>query len=136
MLASIRDYDSLLNNKPGGDVPVTPGLPGVAGEQGVELPRSTLPRVSDDAGGRRITFQVWDWADDGRSYAVNQFFMRKAEPGWSVTHYVSRFRALMRDELSNILRSAEFSEICWHMPAESGFYQPIVTARNGPRDMP
>lgn len=134
MIGSIRDYDSLLNNKSAGDVSVTPGLPGVAGEQGVDLPRSTLPRVSDDARGRRITFQVWDWADDGRSYAVNQFFMRKAEPGWSVTHYVSRFRALRRDELSNILRSAEFSEIRWHMPAESGFYQPIVTARNGPRD--
>lgn len=131
IIASIRDYDSLVNNKSAGDGPVTPGLPGVAGQQSTALPRSTMPRVSEDASGRRITFQVWDWSEDSRSYAVNQFFMREAVAGWSVTHYVSRFRALMRDELSDILRTADFSDIRWHMPEESGFYQPIVTARNG-----
>lgn len=131
MIASIRDYDGLVKNKSADDAPITPGLPGVAAQQSVNLPRSTLPRVSEDNSGRRITFQVWDWTEDSRSYAVNQFFMREAEAGWNVTHYVSRFRALMRDELSEILRSAEFSEIRWHTPAESGFYQPIVTARNG-----
>ena len=129
MIASIRDYDSLLSNDSAGNSQVTPGLPGVAGKQGAGLPRSTLPRVSEDPSGRRITFQVWDWADDSRSYAVNQFFMRESTAGWGVTHYVSRFRALMRDELSDTLRSAEFSDVRWHMPAESGFYQPVVTAR-------
>ncbi len=130
LLASIRDYDSVVKGKPADDEPVVQGLPGVAGQAGTNRPRATMPRVSEDASGRRIAFQVWDWADDGRSYAINQFFMRETEAGWRTTHYVSRFRALLRDELSDILRLAGFSDICWHMPAESGFYQPIVTARN------
>jgi len=88
LVASIRDYDSVVSEKTTGDGPVTPGLPGVAGQAGADRPRATLPRVSDDAGGRRITFQVWDWADDGRSYAVNQFFLRETEAGWGVTHYL------------------------------------------------
>ena len=129
LIASIRDYDSVVKNNSASDQHENPGLPGVASPQGAALPRSTLPRVSEDANGRRITFQVWDWADDNRSYAVNQFFVREAEAGWDVTHYVSRFRALLREELSDALCSAEFSEVRWHMPAESGFYQPIVTAR-------
>jgi SAM-dependent methyltransferase len=130
LLASIRDYDSVVRETTTSDGPVIQGLPGVAGQTGANRPRATLPRVDKDANGRRITFQVWDWADDGRSYAVNQFFMRETGAGWGVTHYVSRFRALLRDELSDILWAAGFSDVRWHMPAESGFYQPIVTARN------
>ncbi|MGH9849181.1 MAG: hypothetical protein ACREBD_04915 [Blastocatellia bacterium] len=111
LIASIRDYDSVVKETPVGDGPVAQGLPGVAGQPGAGRPRATPPRVSEDASGRRITFQVWDWAADGRSYAVNQFFMRETEAGWSPSHYVSRFRALLRDELSDILRAAEFSDI-------------------------
>src|SRR5262249_27067511 len=67
LIASIRDYDSVVGEKPSGSVPVTQGLPGVAEQPGANRQRATLPRVSEDASGRRITFQVWDWADDGRS---------------------------------------------------------------------
>jgi SAM-dependent methyltransferase len=129
LLASIRDYDSLLKEKPPADGPIIQGLPGVDLQAGTDKHRATLPRVFDDANGRRIAFQVWDWAPDGRSYAINQFFIRESETGWRTSHYVSRFRALLRDELSNALRAADFSDIRWHLPAESGFYQPIVTAR-------
>lgn len=130
LIASIRDYDSVVKETTAGDGSVAQGLPGVAGQTGATRPRATLPRVSEDENGRRITFQVWDWAEDGQSYAVNQFFLRETEEGWGVSHYVSRFRALLRDELSDILKTVEFSDIRWVMPAESGFYQPIVTARN------
>ncbi len=130
LVASIRDYDSVVKEKPAGAAPAAQGLPGVAGQTGADRPCATLPRVAEDDGGRRIAFQVWDWADDGRSYAFNQFFIRETESGWSVSHYVSRFRALLRDELTRVLLAAEFSDVRWHMPAESGFYQPIVTARN------
>ncbi len=131
LVASIRDYDSVVKGTPASEGPVIQGLPGVAGQTGAGRPRATLPHVFEDANGRRIAFQVWDWADDGRSYAINQFFLRETEAGWSASHYVSRFRALLRDELSEILLAAGFSDIRWHMPAESGFYQPIVTARCG-----
>jgi SAM-dependent methyltransferase len=129
LLASIRDYDSLLMEKPAGDGPIIQGLPGVDRQADADKPRATMPRVFDDTNGRRIAFQVWDWATDGRSYAINQFFVRESETGWRTTHYVSRFRALLRNELSDVLRAAGFSDICWHMPADSGFYQPLVTAR-------
>ena len=107
LLASIRDYDRIL----------------------VEKPRSTLPRVFDDSNGRRIVFQVWDWADDGRAYTVHQFIVREAGGDWQTRHYETVYRALPRDELSQTLQEAGFSEVCWHTPQESGYYQPIVTAR-------
>jgi hypothetical protein len=129
LLASIRDYDALVKGKPMGEAPAAQGLPGVEGQAGSGRPRATLPRVFDDVSGRRIAFQVWDWASDGRSYRVNQFFVREIEGGWRASHYASHFRALLRNELSAILQSAGFSDILWHLPAESGFYQPLVTAR-------
>jgi hypothetical protein len=38
---------------------------------------------------------------------------------------------LIFEELSGILRDAEFSDVRWLMPVETGFYQPIVLARRG-----
>jgi SAM-dependent methyltransferase len=130
LIASIRDYDSVVRQQSANDAPAAQGLPGVEGQAGSGRPRATLPRVFDDLSGRRIAFQVWDWASDGRSYRVNQFFVREIEGSWRATHYASHFRALLRDELSAILQSAGFSDIFWHLPAESGFYQPLVTARH------
>lgn len=106
-LASIRDYDQIRAEKPG----------------------STLPRVFDDPEGRRVAFQVWDWSGDGQTYVVHQFIVREAEDGWQTEHYATHYRALLRHELSRFLREAGFAQIEWHMPGESGYYQPIVTAR-------
>ena len=106
-LASIRDYDQLR----------------------VEQPRATPPRVFDDPEGRRIVFQVWDWSEDGRTYLVNQFILRETEDGWHTRHYATHYRAILRSELTRFLREAGFSEVDWEMPAESGYYQPIVRAR-------
>ena len=38
-------------------------------------------------------------------------------------------RTLRRDELSAVLQATGFGQVRWLMPRESGFYQPIVTAR-------
>jgi 2-polyprenyl-3-methyl-5-hydroxy-6-metoxy-1,4-benzoquinol methylase len=107
LLVSIRDYDRLVR----------------------ERPRSEKPRVFDASERRRIVFQVWDWSSDGRTYMAHQFIIREAEGKWKTSHYAVEYRALLRDELSKVLREAGFSDIRWHMPKESGFYQPIVTAR-------
>ena len=128
VVISIRDYDLLLAVEPE-RAAVTPGLPGVYGAAGADRPRGTLPRVFDDEEGRRIAFQVWDWSEDGKSYTINQFFVRQVEGSWRASHHATQFRALLRDELSAILKSAGFKDIRWHIPDESGFYQPIVTAR-------
>jgi glycine/sarcosine N-methyltransferase len=106
LLASIRDYDRLL----------------------AERPRSELPRIFDDPNGRRIVFQVWDWGDD-RTYTLNLFIVSQLAEGWQTVHRATGYRALLREELSAVLREAGFSEVRWLMPDESGYYQPIVTAR-------
>ena len=112
-MASIRDYDQILEEKP----------------------RSTMPSVFDDPEGRRVVFQIWDWSDDGRTYTTQLFIVKKVKDDWRVAQYQTEYRALLRDELNAILQKSGFSEIRWHMPDGSwntltptGYYQPIVTA--------
>jgi glycine/sarcosine N-methyltransferase len=105
-LASVRDYDALM----------------------VERPRSTAPRVFDDADGRRVVFQVWDWPDNGPTYTVTQFILHERQGGWVTNSYATRYRALPRRELDEILDDEGFTDVTWLMPDESGYYQPIVTA--------
>lgn len=106
-LASIRDYDRLVADRP----------------------RTEGPRVFDDAEGRRISFQVWDWADDGRSYRVHQFLVRQLEGRWHTDHFATDYRALLRGELTAALATIGLAAVHWHEPEDSGYYQPIVTAR-------
>jgi len=131
LLVTIRDYDRVAQGLSHQAGAADPGMPGVSSQSGSGRSHATLPRVYDAADGRRIVFQVWDWAADGRSYTVNQFFVRTKGRDWQTSHHATRFRALLREDLSAILRQAGFAEIRWHMPETSGFYQPIVTARKG-----
>lgn len=105
LILTIRDYDDLIKEKQ----------------------RATLPRVLD--GGKRIVFQVWDWLDDKNLYITNQFIMQEIEGKWLTQVKSTTYRALLRAELSEILSNTGFIDIKWHLPAESGYYQPIVTAR-------
>ncbi len=107
LVASIRDYDRLL----------------------AERPRADTPRVFDAPAGRRIVFQVWDWQPDAPRYTVQHFIVTDASGAWQTSHVSTVYRALRRDELSGILADVGFREITWLMPEESGYYQPIVTAR-------
>ncbi|MBA2597703.1 MAG: class I SAM-dependent methyltransferase [Chloroflexota bacterium] len=108
-LASIRDYDRLVQERPQGEG----------------------PRVFDDIRGRRIAFQVWDWSDDGSRYSLHQFIVRQEGAGWQTEHFRTEYRALLPGELVTALRHAGFAlaGIHWHEPEESGYFQPIVTAR-------
>ena len=85
--------------------------------------------VADDAEGRRIIFQTWDWAEDGSTYQMEVFFMRQSETGWQTRSYKSNLRAWQREDISRILDKLGVEAIEWHLPEASGFYQPIVTAR-------
>ena len=106
-VASIRDYDQILTTRP----------------------RADQPRVFDSPAGRRIVFQVWDWADDGHSYLFHLFIIQQHDGHWQTSHFAATYRALRRVELTTILQRAGFSEVRWLMPAESGFYQPIILGR-------
>ncbi len=108
-IASIRDYDRLV----------------------AERPRLVNPRLHDTAEGKRVVYQVWDWDADGRGYRFHQFIVRERDGEWSTTHLSGRYRALLRRELGEVLAHAGFAAIRWRMPEETGYYQPLVTARSG-----
>ena len=126
-LASIRDYDRLYSDAEARVSSTGQQLPGEYSNARGGLPGATLPRVFDD--GRRIVFQVWDWSDDRRSYAVHQFIVRRIGEQWETAHHEGRFRALRQRELSAALEAAGFHDISWLAPEQSGYYQPIVTAK-------
>jgi SAM-dependent methyltransferase len=107
LAVSLRDYEALRTQRP----------------------RFDSERVIDGPEGRRILFQVWDWDADGRGYQVNQFLLRAGDGGWRVAQHSGRYRALLRAELDAALARAGFTDLRWHAPEASGFYQPIVTAR-------
>lgn len=104
VIITIRDYDSLIR----------------------ERPRATPPRIFDD--GKRIVFQVWDWSDDGTTYTTRQFIVQDHLGTWKTESYTAMYRAVQRSELSSFLQQAGFQRVEWFMPEQSGFYQPIVTA--------
>jgi len=76
-----------------------------------------------------ISFQIWDWDDDGRSYELAQFTLRGSGESWQTTCRRTRLRALRRDELCGGLEAAGLDDVRWRTPDETGYYQPIVTAR-------
>ena len=104
-VASIRDYDEILRQRP-----VVQG-----------------PGFISDAGKRRIVFQLWDWQDE-RRYTFHLYITRETSSGWKNFHGASTYRAILRDELTDILDRQGFTNIRWRFPNESGFYQPVVIA--------
>ena len=108
LLISLRDYDALL----------------------VDKPRFNNEHVHDRPDGRRVVFQLWDWASDGRQYRNTQFLIKENDGGYEVKHFETELRALQRDEVMTAVQNAGYEEVSWHVPDASGYYQPIVTARN------
>jgi glycine/sarcosine N-methyltransferase len=106
LIASIRDYDELIIQRPTVQQPAFYGGPGE----------------------RRIVHQVWDWIDGAR-YVVHLYITEESNGAWTTHRFVSEYRCILREELSNELESAGFNDVRWVMPDESGYYQPIVLAR-------
>lgn len=105
LLANIRDYDALLDQRP----------------------VFNSERVLEGPEGRRIVFQIWDWDDKAISneYTINLFIVQQKEDGWETRHFATRYRALRREELNVCLGAAGFESIQWHMDA---YFSPVVTA--------
>jgi hypothetical protein len=108
LMASIRDYDTIILKRPAVQEP---------GFYGTE-------------GNRRIVHQVWDWTSGDR-YVLHLYITAEGGEGWETHHFVAEYRCLMRDELERVLRECGFTGVRWLMPEESGFYQPMVLARLG-----
>lgn len=115
-LLTIRDYDEVLAGQPRGTT-------------------TTPVRVLQGPAGRRMVYQVWDWAADGERYTVSQFVVRDGRPGaagvedWTTRSVRTEYRALRRATLTAALETAGFAEVRWGMPEETGYYQPVVVAR-------
>jgi SAM-dependent methyltransferase len=105
-LASTRDYDALIRERP-----IVQG-----------------PSFYGHDGQRRIVLQVWDWIGHER-YVLHMYITHQTDGHWETHHFVSEYRCLERGELSRALATAGLEGIRWLMPDESGFYQPIVVAR-------
>jgi glycine/sarcosine N-methyltransferase len=106
-VASTRDYDTILRDRP----------------------EATPVGLDTIEGTRRLTFQVWEWAQDGRTYEYELFIGEETGGDWDLRSWRSKYRAITRDELSAILRENGFNSVRWIMPSESGFFQPLVIAR-------
>ena len=102
--ASIRDYDSILADKPS----------------------YSPPYIHKTNNGQRVCFQTWDWS--GNNYRLTQYIIDD-EDHLQVSKFVCEYRAARREELTNLLLAAGYQEVVWKFPDKTGFYQPIVIAR-------
>lgn len=108
LLATIRDYDRILSERTGATM-------------------ATPVRVIDASDGRRMVYQVWDWRDE--LYTVTQFILDGGPGSWSTRSFTGTYRALRRETLTAALRGAGLVDVGWHMPDETGYYQPLVLAQ-------
>jgi SAM-dependent methyltransferase len=103
-VASIRDYDALLMQKP----PYSP------------------PYIHKTANGQRVSFQTWVWEDD--HYKLIQYIIDD-EKTLAVSKFACEYRATRRAEITDLLLANGCNEVKWLFPEETDFYQPIVIAK-------
>lgn len=103
-VASIRDYDALLMDKP----PYSP------------------PYIHKTVKGQRVSFQTWQW--NGDNYRLIQYIVDD-EDSLQVSKFECEYRATRREEMTKLLIENGCSNVVWMFPEETGFYQPIVVAK-------
>ena len=103
-VASIRDYDAMLKDKP----PYSP------------------PYIHPTDKGQRVSFQTWHW--EGDNYRLVQYIIEDEET-LQIGKFECAYRATRREELTELLLNKGCREVKWLFPEDTGFYQPIVVAR-------
>lgn len=103
-VASIRDYDAILDHKP----PYSP------------------PYIHKTDKGQRVSFQTWAW--NGDNYQLTLYIIEDEE-NLQISRFVCEYRAIRREELTNFLLASGCSEVVWKFPDETEFYQPILIAK-------
>ena len=104
IVVSIRDYDALLQEKP----PYSP------------------PYIHKMECGQRVSFQTWEW--EGDLYKLIQYIIED-EASLQIHKFECEYRAVCREEMTNLFVEAGCSKVQWMFPEETGFYQPIVIAK-------
>lgn len=106
IVASIRDYDSLL----------------------AEKPSYSPPYIHKTERGQRVSFQTWVWENE--NYHLVQYIIED-EGTLQISKFECEYRAVRREELTSLFLANGCREVHWKMPEVTGFYQPIVVARKG-----
>ena len=106
IVASIRDYDSLLEEKPS----------------------YSPPYIHKTDKGQRVSFQTWVWENE--YYHLVQYIIED-EDALQISKFECDYRAVRREELTSLFLANGCREVQWKMPEETGFYQPIIVARKG-----
>ena len=89
-LASVRDYDALLVERP-------PGLPAM---------------VRERAGRREIVGQAWEWSDDAVGLRIHLFVLREGADGWHTDVHTTWYRPLTRTGLNERAPRVRASKTC------------------------
>jgi SAM-dependent methyltransferase len=106
-LASIADFDRLIQERPTG----------------------LTPAFYFDRGRRRIVHQLWDWIDE-RRYNIHLYIAAETQGRWEVEHHVTQYRSVLRSQLGSILRSAGFVDHRWIFEVPGFISQCLVSAIN------
>ena len=104
IVASIRDYDAIL----------------------AEKPLYSPPYIHKTEKGQRVSFQTWVWKNE--NYRLTQYIIDD-EGIPEVSKFECEYRAVRRDEMTNMFLAEGCSDVVWKFPEETGFYQPIVIAK-------
>lgn len=103
-VASIRDYDELVKDKP----PYSPAY------------------IHKNDKGQRVCFQTWDW--QGENYKLIQYIIEDGD-NLEISKFECEYRMVLREEITNLLFNEGCKTVEWKFPKDTGFYQPIVVAR-------
>lgn len=98
----------------------------------VGQPASTTIQRSTSAGMQRVSFQLWDWAADGRSYRMTDMLLSRPESSdssndgeWTVRSRSTRLNAWRRADVEGAAIAAGLLDPRWHETT----WQPIATFR-------
>lgn len=104
IVASIRDYDSIL----------------------AEKPSYSPPYIHKTEKGQRVSFQTWVWKDE--NYRLTQYIIDDEE-SLRISKFECEYRATRREEFTKLFLANGCYDVVWKFPEETGFYQPIVVAK-------
>jgi SAM-dependent methyltransferase len=108
-IVTTRDYDRIL----------------------ADPPASTLPQVFRSDRTRVISFQLWAWHDKAGTYDLELFQVHESPDGArTIERRTATYRAYTRAALTRLATAAGLEGVNWHMPGESGFFQPVMTAHS------
>ena len=105
------------------------------GEIRAERRTSAQPQVTRTPTRRVLSFQLWDWHPDGERYDLEYIQLHPAPDSsngdtWQVRTRRATSWTITRDQLVGLVVSAaDFGHITWHTPAETAYFQPLLTGR-------